>query len=89
MLNLTSQLQSTTTKVREKAVELELRKLQVAQAQDQLAMMSVYLPDGFFKEDQSAIECILVLKRLLHKAGLVFSFVEEKKTRLVWFHRVR
>ena len=49
MMSLNMQLQSTVMKAQAKAVDLELRKLEAAQANDRLTYVQVTNKKGFFK----------------------------------------
>ncbi|KAF9933288.1 hypothetical protein FBU30_005872 [Linnemannia zychae] len=78
MLNLNLQLQSTAMKAQAKAIDLELRKLDALQANDNLSMVQPYLPDGFFRTESDSIQCLLLFKRLAFKAELMNKHLEQQ-----------
>ncbi|KAI8974920.1 dynein associated protein-domain-containing protein [Pilobolus umbonatus] len=77
MMSLNIQLQSTVMKAQAKSIDLELRKLDAAQANDRLNYISPYLPDQFFKTENDAISCVLLYKRLLFKAELIIKHLDQ------------
>ncbi|KAF9577351.1 hypothetical protein BGW38_007484, partial [Lunasporangiospora selenospora] len=78
MLSLNLQLQSTAMKAQAKAIDLELRKLDALQANDNLILVQPYLPDGFFKTENDSIQCMLMFKRLAFKADLMNKHLEQQ-----------
>lgn len=78
MLNLNLQLQSTAMKAQAKAIDLELRKLDALQANDNLMLVQPYLPDGFFRTENDSIQCLLLFKRLAFKAELMNKHLEQQ-----------
>ncbi|ORZ05753.1 dynein associated protein-domain-containing protein [Lobosporangium transversale] len=78
MLSLNLQLQSTAMKAQAKAIDLELRKLDALQANDNLMLVQPYLPDGFFKTENDSIQCLLLFKRLSFKSELMSKHLEQQ-----------
>ncbi|KAF9216830.1 hypothetical protein BGZ59_007829 [Podila verticillata] len=78
MLSLNLQLQSTAMKAQAKAIDLELRKLEAMQANDNLTLVQPYLPDGFFRTENDSIQCLLLFKRLSFKSDLVNKHLEQQ-----------
>jgi dynactin 1 len=77
MMSLNMQLQSTVMKAQAKSIDLELRKLDAAQANDRLSYIQPYLPDSFFKTENDAISCLLLYKRLRFKAELIIRHLDQ------------
>jgi dynactin 1 len=77
MMSLNIQLQSTVMKAQAKSIDLELRKLEAAQANDRLSYIQPYLPDSFFKTENDAISCVLLFKRLVFKSELVIKQLDQ------------
>ncbi|GAN11005.1 dynactin [Mucor ambiguus] len=77
MMSLNMQLQSTVMKAQAKSIDLELRKLDAAQANDRLSYIQPYLPDSFFKTENDAISCVLLYKRLVFKAELIIKHLDQ------------
>ncbi|CAH1756065.1 15759_t:CDS:10 [Entrophospora sp. SA101] len=77
MLNLNFQLQSTVLKAQAKQIDLELRKLDAAQALENLAFVQPYLPDNFFQTDNDSIRCLLLWKRLVFKSDLIIKQMDQ------------
>ncbi|KAI1316326.1 hypothetical protein EDD11_010105 [Mortierella claussenii] len=78
MLSLNLQLQSTAMKAQAKAIDLELRKLDALQANDNLMLVQPYLPDGFFGTENDSIQCLLLFKRLSFKSELMSKHLEQQ-----------
>ncbi|KAF9970328.1 hypothetical protein BGZ73_006963 [Actinomortierella ambigua] len=78
MLSLNLQLQSTAMKAQAKAIDLELRKLDALQANDNLQLVQPYLPERFFKTENDSIQCFLLFKRLAFKADLMIKHLEQQ-----------
>ncbi|KAG9326764.1 hypothetical protein KVV02_008654 [Mortierella alpina] len=78
MLSLNLQLQSTAMKAQAKAIDLELRKLDALQANDNLMLVQPYLPDGFFRTENDSIQCLLLFKRLSFKSELMNKHLEQQ-----------
>ncbi|CAG8551228.1 227_t:CDS:10, partial [Funneliformis mosseae] len=77
MLDLNFKLQSTVLKAQAKQIDLELRKLDVTQASENLAFVQPYLPDSFFRSENDSIRCLLLLKRLVFKSELIIKQVDQ------------
>ncbi|KAI7898739.1 dynein associated protein-domain-containing protein [Cokeromyces recurvatus] len=77
MMSLHMQLQSTVMKAQAKAIDLELRKLDAAQANDRLNCIQPYLPDSFFRTENDAISCLLLFKRLVFKTELIIKHLDQ------------
>ncbi|GAA5813625.1 hypothetical protein MFLAVUS_007108 [Mucor flavus] len=77
MMSLNMQLQSTVMKAQAKSIDLELRKLDAAQANDRLSYIQPYLPDSFFKTENDAISCVLLYKRLVFKSELIIKHLDQ------------
>lgn len=77
MMSLNLQLQSTVMKAQAKAIDLELRKLDAAQANDRLSYIQPYLPDAFFKTENDPISCLLLFKRIVFKSELVIKHLDQ------------
>ncbi|KAI8647403.1 dynein associated protein-domain-containing protein [Parasitella parasitica] len=77
MMSLNFQLQTTVMKAQAKAIDIELRKLEAAQANERLNMIQPYLPESFFKTENDPISCLLLFKRLEFKAGLIVKHLDQ------------
>ncbi|KAI9303761.1 dynein associated protein-domain-containing protein [Cunninghamella echinulata] len=77
MMSLNLQLQSTVMKSQAKSIDLELRKLDAAQANDRLAYVQPYLPETFFKTENDPISCLLLFKRLVFKSDLIIKHLDQ------------
>ncbi|KAI8375957.1 dynein associated protein-domain-containing protein [Radiomyces spectabilis] len=77
MMSLNMQLQSTVMKAQAKAIDLELRKLEAAQANDRLSYIQPYLPHTFFKSENDPISCLLLFKRLVFKSELMIKHLDQ------------
>ncbi|KAL7748585.1 hypothetical protein RI367_005996 [Sorochytrium milnesiophthora] len=73
MLSLNMRLQTSAMKAQAKAIELELRRLDAQQAQDEIQYVQPYLPESYFINEQDAIRCLLLLKRLQFKSTLLLN----------------
>ncbi len=76
MLSLNMKLQSSVLKSQAKAIDLELGRLQVAQAQTHLDIIRPYLPSIFFQDDADAVQALLFFQRIGHKTEIIKSSVE-------------
>jgi dynactin 1 len=77
MMSLNMQLQNTVMKSQAKGIDIELRKLDAAQATERLAMSQPYLPDSFFKTENDPISCLLLVKRLEFKASILVKHLDQ------------
>jgi dynactin 1 len=77
MMSLNFQLQTSVMKAQAKSIDLELRKLDAAQANDRINIIQPYLPDAFFKTENDPISCLLLFKRLCFKADLIIKHLDQ------------
>ncbi|KAI9323317.1 dynein associated protein-domain-containing protein [Dichotomocladium elegans] len=77
MMSLNMQLQSTVMKAQAKQIDLELRKLEAAQANDRLSYIQPYLPDAFMRTENDPISCLLLFKRLVFKSELIIKHLDQ------------
>ncbi|KAM9477316.1 dynactin subunit 1 isoform 2-T2 [Clarias gariepinus] len=68
------------TKAYAKAIEMELRKMEVAQANRQVALLTTFMPDSFLRHggDHDGILVLLLIPRLICKAELISKQAQEK-----------
>ncbi|KAF7229833.1 transcript variant X3 [Nothobranchius furzeri] len=68
------------TKAYAKAIEMELRKMEVAQANRQVALLTSFMPDSFLRHggDHDCILVLLLIPRLICKAELISKQAHEK-----------
>ncbi|KAK7109531.1 dynactin subunit 1-like isoform X4 [Littorina saxatilis] len=68
------------TKAFAKTIDMELRKLEVQQAQSHVKMLLSFMPDAFLNRggDHDAISVLLMVPRVVNKAELLASQVKEK-----------
>ncbi|XP_065153076.1 dynactin subunit 1 isoform X3 [Paramisgurnus dabryanus] len=68
------------TKACAKAIEMELRKMEVAQANRQVSLLISFMPDSFLKHggDCDCILALLLIPRLICKAELISKQAQEK-----------
>ncbi|KAJ1963684.1 hypothetical protein IWQ62_003139 [Dispira parvispora] len=78
MLSLNMQLQSTVMKAQAKTIDLELRKLDAQQAIEHLHFLEPYLPSSFFQNENNALRCLLLFKRLTFKANLLVKQLDPR-----------
>lgn len=77
MMSLNMQLQTTVMKAQAKSIDLELRKLEAAQANDRLTMIQPYLPESFFNTENDPISCYLLFRRLEFKSELIIKHLDQ------------
>lgn len=77
MMSLNLQLRSTVMKSQAKAIDLDLRKLDAAQATERLNYVQAYLPDSFFKTENDPISCLLLFRRLSFKSKLILKHLDQ------------
>ncbi|TPX62678.1 hypothetical protein PhCBS80983_g00367 [Powellomyces hirtus] len=82
MISLNLRLQSTESKAQARFIELELRKLDVEQARQELEMIKPYLPASFFTYEFDGTLCLLLFRRLDFKAGLLARRLQAEKSDL-------
>ncbi|XP_048060528.1 dynactin subunit 1 isoform X3 [Megalobrama amblycephala] len=68
------------TKAYAKAIEMELRKMEVVQANRQVSLLISFMPDSFLKHggDHDCILALLLIPRLICKAELISKQAQEK-----------
>uniref|UniRef100_A0A667XLU4 Dynactin subunit 1 n=1 Tax=Myripristis murdjan TaxID=586833 RepID=A0A667XLU4_9TELE len=68
------------TKAYAKAIEMELRKMEVAQANRQVSLLTSFMPDSFLRHggDHDCILVLLLIPRLICKAELISKQAQEK-----------
>ncbi|XP_036429752.1 dynactin subunit 1 isoform X4 [Colossoma macropomum] len=68
------------TKAYAKAIEMELRKMEVAQASRQVSLLTSFMPDSFLRHggDHDCILVLLLIPRLICKAELISKQAQEK-----------
>ncbi|XP_034019960.1 dynactin subunit 1-like isoform X1 [Thalassophryne amazonica] len=68
------------TKAHAKAIEMELRKMEVAQANRQVSLLTSFMPDSFLRHggDHDCILVLLLIPRLICKAELISKQAQEK-----------
>uniref|UniRef100_A0A3B3R703 Dynactin subunit 1 n=1 Tax=Paramormyrops kingsleyae TaxID=1676925 RepID=A0A3B3R703_9TELE len=68
------------TKAYAKAIEMELRKMEVIQASRQVSLLTSFMPDSFLRHggDHDCILVLLLIPRLICKAELISKQAQEK-----------
>uniref|UniRef100_A0A3P9NMF3 Dynactin subunit 1 n=2 Tax=Poecilia reticulata TaxID=8081 RepID=A0A3P9NMF3_POERE len=68
------------TKAYAKAIEMELRKMEVAQANRHVSLLTSFMPESFLRHggDHDCILVLLLIPRLIHKAELISKQAQEK-----------
>uniref|UniRef100_A0A673YCB6 Dynactin subunit 1 n=1 Tax=Salmo trutta TaxID=8032 RepID=A0A673YCB6_SALTR len=68
------------TKAYAKAIEMELRKMEVGQANRQVSLLTSFMPDSFLRHggDHDCILVLLLIPRLIFKAALISKQAQEK-----------
>ncbi|XP_047458820.1 dynactin subunit 1-like isoform X2 [Mugil cephalus] len=68
------------TKAYAKAIEMELRKMEVAQSKRQVSLLTSFMPDSFHRHggDYDCILVLLLIPRLICKAELISKQAQEK-----------
>ncbi|XP_068163809.1 dynactin subunit 1-like isoform X3 [Antennarius striatus] len=68
------------TKAYAKAIEMELRKMEVAQSNRQVSLLTSFMPDSFLRHggDHDCILVLLLIPRLICKADLISKQAQEK-----------
>ncbi|KAJ3098360.1 hypothetical protein HK100_005115 [Physocladia obscura] len=70
-------MDSAGVKAQYKGIDIELRKLDVAQSTDHLEILKVFLPDTFFKTEHVPILSLLLLRRVVFKCSMIKMFLED------------
>lgn len=70
----------TETKAHSKAIDMELRRLEVAQANHHVAYLTQYMPDNFMSRggDHDAVLVLLLVARMISKAEIVIGGIRDK-----------
>ncbi|XP_042217194.1 dynactin subunit 1-like isoform X4 [Homarus americanus] len=70
----------TETKAHSKAIDMELRRLEVAQANQHVSYLTQYMPDNFMTRggDHDAVLVLLLVARMIWKAEIVVGGVRDK-----------
>ncbi|XP_077136512.1 dynactin subunit 1 isoform X2 [Ranitomeya variabilis] len=68
------------TKAHAKAIEMELRKMEVSQANRHVSLLTTFMPDSFLRHggDHDCILVLLLIPRLICKAELISKQAQEK-----------
>uniref|UniRef100_A0A8C2Z9K7 Dynactin subunit 1 n=1 Tax=Cyclopterus lumpus TaxID=8103 RepID=A0A8C2Z9K7_CYCLU len=68
------------TKAYAKAIEMELRKMEVAQSNRQVSLLTSFMPDSFLRHggDHDCILVLLLIPRLICKSELISKQAQEK-----------
>ncbi|KAK6304913.1 hypothetical protein J4Q44_G00254990 [Coregonus suidteri] len=68
------------TKAYAKAIEMELRKMEVGQVNRQVSLLTSFMPDSFLRHggDHDCILVLLLIPRLIFKAELISKQAQEK-----------
>ena len=78
MLSLNQKLHNTAHKSQAKAIDLDLRKLDAAQASEHLRIIQPYLPISFFESgDADSANCLLFFQRLAFKSDLINQVIAQ------------
>ncbi|KAG0725011.1 Dynactin subunit 1 [Chionoecetes opilio] len=70
----------TETKAHSKAIDMELRRLEVAQANQHVTYLTQYMPDNFMSRggDHDAVLVLLLVARMISKAEIVVGGIRDK-----------
>lgn len=77
MMDLNMKLQLSAAKAQVKTIDLELRRLEAQEAEQQLEIVKLFLPDTF-KEEQDSVLALLRFRRLAFKANLLNGFIRDR-----------
>lgn len=68
------------TKAHAKAIEMELRKMEVLQANRHVSLLTLFMPDSFLRHggDHDCVLVLLLIPRLICKAELISQQAQEK-----------
>ncbi|CAG9772136.1 unnamed protein product [Ceutorhynchus assimilis] len=68
------------TKAHTKAIDLELRRVDVQQLQQHIRYLSSYMPDSFMNRggDHDAVLILLLIPRLIHKLDILLGQIKDK-----------
>ncbi|XP_071478816.1 dynactin subunit 1-like [Diadema antillarum] len=67
-------------KAQSKAIEVELHKLEVNQANEHIQLLTAFMPDSFLRRggDHDCIHVIMLVSRMLAKAQLLVNHIKDK-----------
>ncbi|KAF8317347.1 hypothetical protein DL93DRAFT_2165610 [Clavulina sp. PMI_390] len=74
-LALNMKLQSNTTKNQAKTIDLEIKRLDAAQARELLSIVQPYLPQAYVDNDRDAASAYMLFQRLSYKLDLINTMV--------------
>ncbi|TIA80575.1 hypothetical protein E3P92_00578 [Wallemia ichthyophaga] len=78
MLSLNQKLQTTAHKSQAKAIDLDLKKLDAAQASEHLKIVQNYLPTTFFESgDADSANCLLFFQRCAFKSDIINQVIAQ------------
>ncbi|KAF2668587.1 hypothetical protein BT63DRAFT_373754 [Microthyrium microscopicum] len=77
IMDMNRQLQASATSATVKAIDIEIQKLEAAQASDQLSIVQLFVPEAFNTEKDSIL-AYLRFKRVSFKARLLHGFVKQR-----------
>ncbi|XP_063963670.1 dynactin subunit 1-like isoform X1 [Lytechinus pictus] len=70
----------TEAKVQSKTIEVELRKLDVNQANEHIRLLTSFMPDSFLRRggDHDCVHVLMLVSRMLAKSKLLISHIKDK-----------
>ncbi|XP_041476320.1 dynactin subunit 1-like isoform X6 [Lytechinus variegatus] len=70
----------TEAKVQSKTIEVELRKLEVNQANEHIRLLTSFMPDSFLRRggDHDCVHVLMLVSRMLAKSKLLISHIKDK-----------
>ncbi|ORY55109.1 CAP-Gly domain-containing protein [Pseudomassariella vexata] len=77
MMDLNLKLQLSAAKTQVKTIELELQKMDAAEAQQHLKIVKLFLPETY-ETDKNSVLALLRFGRLAFKANLLHGFIKER-----------
>ncbi|RXK41589.1 dynactin 1 [Tremella mesenterica] len=77
ILNMNLKLQSSVVKQQSKTIDLELKKLEVAQLTEHLRIVQVYLPGPYHETDADPTAALLLFHRLSAKVDTLISTISQ------------
>ncbi|XP_063907732.1 dynactin subunit 1 isoform X2 [Zophobas morio] len=68
------------TKAHTKAIDLELRRVDIQQLQGHIRYLTAYMPDSFMNRggDHDAVLVLLLIPRMIHKSEILLGQIKEK-----------
>ena len=79
LMDLNLKLQTSAAKTQVRAIDLELKKLDAEEASEHLAIVQLFLPEGF-QSERDSVSAFLRFKRIGFKSRLLHSIVKERVT---------